>query len=232
MKQACKFLFVLIIPLLSIANILFASDDFSSVDNPIITAQRSSTGSSPSYDSSSRASEDEPTYIMQEADYATRSYQRIYIASGVGGSYFVKRGGIDIKGNVGLYGNVEYRFSKIISLGFDSYYGYAIGSGNQYLSIFSPGFKIYPLMYKNPKFEPFIFIGGHAYDAFFGGNTAGKARVAQGGFAGVGFKIMPELMPIGLEFFVRASFLSMERPAAVGGRALTIPVFSFLGVVY
>lgn len=177
-------------------------------------------------------SEDEEyDFKYEEKEY--QAYQRMYYTFGVCGAYFVKKAGDNVKGYVGPFTNLEYRLMKVFSFGFDSFYAWLSGSGNQYLSVFNPGIKIYPFMYKNPSFEPFLFFGGHALDMILGDSNLGKTGMAQGGFAGAGFKLMPESAPVGFEFFTRVSFLAMQRSnAAGGGRGLAIPIFGFLGVTY
>lgn len=165
-----------------------------------------------------------------EYEKISLDYRRIYYSFGACGSYFIIDAGININSVIGAFTNIEFRFSRIFSLGFDSYYGWLSGSGNQYLSTFNPGLKIYPMAYRNPKFEPFLYFGGHAMDVVFGDSALGKAGMGQGGFSGLGFRLMPEAFPMGIEFFARADFLYMQKPG--GGRGLAIPIFGFLGVTY
>jgi len=173
---------------------------------------------------------DTDEFELEESDI---SYQRMYYTFGVAGSYFVKKDSIGIDGFVGAYTNLEYRILKILSIGFDTLYGWAFGNGNQYLSAFNPGVKIYPMQFKNPNFEPFIMIGGHAFDGLWGARGYSGYAMGQGGYAGVGARYMPAGGIIGVEFFTRASFLYMQKPStAGGGRGLAIPILAFVGVVY
>lgn len=159
----------------------------------------------------------------------TESYKKLYYTFGLAGSYWARQDGVDIDGNFGAYTGLEWRFSKYAGVGFDAYYGYLAGSGTQYLSTFNPGVKIYPMGHKGGSIEPFIFLGGHAYEAAFGDSSRGGTSMGQGGFAGAGFRWYSSSSMFGFEAFARASILYMERPSSIGGRALAIPIFFVVG---
>lgn len=170
----------------------------------------------------------------EDVEYETTdlSYKRMHYSFGLCGSYFARKQNSGLDGMVGAYTNVEFRLLKLLSIGFDSYYGWLFGSGNQYLSSFNPGIKIFPMMYKNPKFQPYLYFGGHVFDGVFGSSSYGKVGMGQGGFGGLGFRYFPANIPMGIEFFVRASALYMQNPGNGGGRELLVPIFAFIGAVY
>lgn len=175
---------------------------------------------------------EEYEYESEEASVSNKDYMRLYYTFGVGGSYFARKSMTELDGTLGAYGSLEFRFSRLMSAGFDSNYGYLFGSGNQYLSIFNVGVKLFPMMYRKPAFEPFLFAGGKIYDAVFGASTYDRAGYGQGGFAGAGMRFFPSEGMMGIEFFARAEFLHMGRPKAVGGKGLTIPIYMFGGMVF
>jgi len=170
-------------------------------------------------------------YKFEESHQMYQPYRRLYYGFGFSGSYFAKKDRVQIDGNLGAYSTIEYRFSKAMSFGVETFYGWLVGDGSQYLSVFNPGIKIFPLAYRNPSFEPFVYIGGHALDLVYGGNR-GKAGFGQGGFGGVGFRYMPAGGFMGFEMAFRASVLSIQRPNNVGGRALSIPLTGFIGIIH
>lgn len=174
----------------------------------------------------------DPNEIPPEDLSLPEDYRGIHYFLSMGGSYFAKKKGLDVKGMIGVRSGVDFRLMKLMSFGFDTCYGWLSGSGNQYLSAFNPGIKIYPMMYKNPSFEPFITVGGNAFDSIFGSTEYKRIGMAQGGFAGAGAHLKYESVMIGFEFMVRASFLYMQRPNFTGGRTLAIPIYGFIGVFY
>lgn len=177
--------------------------------------------------------EEEEEYKWEEEDWSPeKEYRRLYYTFGVGGHYFAKKDGVGITSTVGAYSCFEYRFSKALSVGFDTYYGWVNGSGTQYLSSFNPGLKIFPMMYKNPNIEPFFFVGGHAFDAAFGGSSRGGTSYGQGAFAGAGARFFFGETRFGMEVLARASFLWMDRSSPATGRAFSIPIFFMLGFAY
>lgn len=176
--------------------------------------------------------ETEEEYTYEEEWGNAQSYKRLYYTFGPAGHYFVRKDGVGITNTFGVYSCFEYRFSKAFSLGFDTYYGWINGRGSQYLSSFNPGLKFFPMMYKNPKIEPFLFVGGHAIDAAFGGGERGDTSIGQGAFAGAGIRWYFGETRFGMEALVRASFMWMQRPQPLSGRAFSIPLFMVLGFAY
>ena len=156
----------------------------------------------------------------------SRSYRRMHYVVGPGGEYMAKKAGTNINGYMGIYTNIEYRITRLLSIGFDSCLGYPFGEGKEYWSSFNPGIKIFPMMYKNPSFQPYIFLGGHAFEAVFGSKDYSGTAYGQGGFAGLGIRTFPGGSQMGFDIMVRSSFIYMERPDSIGGRGLTIPIFS------
>ena len=176
--------------------------------------------------------EEEYKWEEEEKFGDSQEYRRLYYTFGVAGHYFAKKDGVGLTSTVGAYTCFEYRFAKAFSFGFDTYYGWANGKGGQYLSSFNPGVKIFPMQFKNPSFEPYIFVGGHALDAVFSGSGRPNSSYGQGAFVGAGAKIFFGDTRFGMEAFVRASFLWMGRPSPASGRAFSIPIFFLLGFAY
>lgn len=164
--------------------------------------------------------------------YGSTEPKRLHVAFGLGGSYFVKKAGAKTTGNAGAYLGVDYRPWKVLSVGADAFYGWLFGQGNQYLSGFNPGIKIFPMAYSDPKFEPFITLGAHAIELAWGDNSFRNHLMAQGGFAGVGFRWMPPEAILGMQAMVRASFLYRDKPSPQTGRGFALPIFAMIGVVY
>lgn len=175
----------------------------------------------------------EENYEWEEEWTPTKDYRRLHYSFGFAGSYWARQDGTKIDGTFGAYTGFEYRFSKIAGAGFDLFYGYLAGEGTSYWSAFNPGIKIYPMAYRNPRFEPFFFIGGHAFDGAFGDSNRGNVGVGQGPFLGVGFRYYwNEDSRFGIEWFVRASALWMQRPGPATGRGLAIPITGVFAFTY
>lgn len=160
-----------------------------------------------------------------------KSYIKLHYGFGVGGAYFAKRGGLDLKGYIGAYTQLQFRFSRALGAGMYTQYGYLIGRGSQYWSAFNPCIFFYPMMYKNPKFEPYIIVGGNAIDMIIGTSTYDNLGMGQGVFGGLGVRFHPGSL-LGFEFQVTGGPLWMQRPTGQSGRAMTIPIYARFGITY